>query len=597
MSDALGGSYSSYTVIDNLYGIYTTTQPSGVGVILNTPINNFIVGYNCAPNLKASSIGNTIIGIGQSTSLSSASNNTSVGYNALDSITSGNAQGGTSSASGGNSAYGVNALQNATGDYNTAVGINAGDYIAAGYNNSFFGARGTALTSGIKLTNCMAIGYDAGTSNSAYTFQTNDTGFCVFGNKAMVKYLFSGVSASITVDTNVCSQLNLFQQATSMMFGGPNNNNLNIRCSNNSGTINMGTSSSTNNTINIGMTGSTVVVKGSSLALTGPTTISGGNIQLGSTTGSGTMDIRSGATGTMNIGVDTTGQITIGNTSGNTTINGSLLTNSLSTVGSSSISTFAGNNVTIGATTGAGTTNIRSGATGTMNIGVDTTGVITIGNASGSTTMNGTVTASTLNTTSSTITTGIIPTLTSNVSPTLSGMVSIGAPSASTIVGVKILNYTLGYANIVDSTTNPIIIPIVTSGTTPPIGTLTSINEYFLDKSDTAATLLTHSSTPTTVPFIPYAGMKIRYVKGSSSGLLSSNKTASITLSTPIVGVDATYKYVVYGKGCSVSYTSGTASTYGYFTASCANCLQLQVTCIYYLAGSGGNAIWFCEGN
>ncbi len=97
--------------------------------------------------------------------------NTAVGYNTLNSLTTGhdNTALGTASlkdndTGDNNTAAGTFSLHNATGNHNTSIGQRAGVNLIGGDNNTFIGSNAAYGTSGCEFSNNVIIGKNAGSS-------------------------------------------------------------------------------------------------------------------------------------------------------------------------------------------------------------------------------------------------------------------------------------------------------------------------------------------------------------------------------------------------------------------------------------------------
>lgn len=158
-----GGQISSNTIVGN-------------GALYNnaTGINNVAIG-NASLNLNAVGTGNTSVGYQSLTSNTGGNANTATGFRSLANNTTG----------GNNTANGLMSLQsNTTGDFNTASGYNSLYYNSSGIGNTAFGTQTLVLNttgsfntaSGYRALNNLssagsnnniALGYYAGTSQTA----------------------------------------------------------------------------------------------------------------------------------------------------------------------------------------------------------------------------------------------------------------------------------------------------------------------------------------------------------------------------------------------------------------------------------------------
>lgn len=123
----------------------------GPAPALNTGLQNTLLGDNSYAITDGSS--NVVLGVNAGDTLTTGSNNTALGHSSL-----------TSNLTGlENTAVGSSALALATGSTNTAVGSNAGNAITTGSNNVMVGSDSDGIAAGSNQT---AIGYQAATDAS-----------------------------------------------------------------------------------------------------------------------------------------------------------------------------------------------------------------------------------------------------------------------------------------------------------------------------------------------------------------------------------------------------------------------------------------------
>ena len=135
-----------------------------------------------------------------------------------------------------------------------------------------------------------------------------------------------------------------------------------------------------NSTIGSGQSSGTIIIGGSAAT---------GTITLGSSSGTQIVNVGTGAgANAVNVGVGGTGIVTIGNTTGNTAVTGSL------TASTGLTATTGGVTVVAGGIAATGNSTINSSGAGTTIIGTGGTGYVHIGNATGNTAVTGSLTAS-----------------------------------------------------------------------------------------------------------------------------------------------------------------------------------------------------------
>ena len=152
-------------------GPYAGDMPSVYGGVSDTGLGYAALRYASSTNNNTAIGSDVLSGLGMS-----GSNNTGVGFNALQNVSSG----------GNNTAVGVSALQNVSGVNNDAFGLDALQSLTSGNNNNAFGAyalQGNTTGSGDvgighyalyrdgSATNTVAVGYYSGYGNSAYSNQ------------------------------------------------------------------------------------------------------------------------------------------------------------------------------------------------------------------------------------------------------------------------------------------------------------------------------------------------------------------------------------------------------------------------------------------
>lgn len=182
----------NFTIGDNLYGYYQQeTDAKTDGLLKQVPSDNLVAGFGVAPNL-AGAASNTLVGINLCPNLTSGDYNTVIGHGALHANATGNA----------NTAYGGKALENTTGSHNVGIGNNAGSINTSGEKNTFVGDLISDIQNTV-LTNCMGLGYDAGSSNSYNSgfSSTKNSNLAIFGNNNMTTFGFSGpLDGTTTID-------------------------------------------------------------------------------------------------------------------------------------------------------------------------------------------------------------------------------------------------------------------------------------------------------------------------------------------------------------------------------------------------------------
>ena len=166
------------------------TRASDVAKILKQPFtntlgtSNYRAGVNAGDSIASGGNYNVAIGDEAGTAITTGDHNTAIGFSALDAEDTGTA----STAVG---SYALTAQNRDGNNYNTAVGYVAGSAVTTGVNNTFIGALcGDAQT---VADNNTAIGYEALTTN------TNGSGSVAVGYRALKTQNYSSATDSLNV--------------------------------------------------------------------------------------------------------------------------------------------------------------------------------------------------------------------------------------------------------------------------------------------------------------------------------------------------------------------------------------------------------------
>ncbi len=170
-----GVPYSGATGAVNLGAYDLTVNGLTIGKGAGQNPDNTALGVGALSSSNISGTRNTAVGSGamQSYNGTSFDNNTSVGYQSMVRLTTGNANtsiGGETMIylTGGsyNTSIGNHSLLNVSGNSNTAIGADAGGTVTSGGNNTFLGQSADVSSGNGTITNATAIGNGATVSAS-----------------------------------------------------------------------------------------------------------------------------------------------------------------------------------------------------------------------------------------------------------------------------------------------------------------------------------------------------------------------------------------------------------------------------------------------